>query len=962
MTEDLSLYALAPYDRQGADAQVIDFDLRLLHSTDPDIDKNARIAARQTELNTSLSGGLNNIQKITGLTYNYNTSGDVETRTSSTEREGAGLTYTYTVALNGVSKTGGEVSDEWKNVCELQARICEANGDTDMAAVYRSYNIFAITDALGALDPRKVDEVRADNSDFSRTLHADWHTRAALRIAQNMQEKYDAFKQNDPTRRLEKALDSVGMATPRVVQTDDQGQTRLVKTTVDAHGRDAALAAGANPNALHSATGDPLIFHAQDVESARALIEKGANLNVTAGNGFTPMHFAKSADMVALYRQHGLSVTAVNQDQQTPLHMVSIHGDKATAEAMIAAGADVKAVDAAGNTPLMIALLRRDADRDLTAYLAAQNYDGLDEGVKARQDEQLAAWLQNDENKAAYDAACAARAEQDAARTVSTEPVRRIVRDNVSKDMHIYSPADYRRVHRQVSRGIYDRNTDQTMLRGLRALEDNYSLPAGRIPVSVSDTKGSPITTSRRNSSSPAGQLHSNSEMYLYKLRRFNQLISNDDRITINGETQTVQNLFRGPDGNGLTPREAEALLKSGRKLNEEESRRVCTTLETVTRCVNPRGKIVVPIRGHRGDPYKGKGNPGFTISTQTQSRVVSDTIVGVRGTPAERQAQIDAMSGNGVFIKRNSELFENEKPMETGDITEMVGTHAGHDIHGNPLPQQPAPVPTPDAAHSDGAEDAGNNAGAATGTRTIHRYSTTDYNNAQAKVRGGLFKGRGRRRQEIVDPEMIGKIQDLEANFGLPSGPTNADGQTTSNANMYLFKLHQMCEWVGNDSDITVDGKTMSVSRYFRGADGNGLTPKEARDMLRSGKPLGDKDAARVAATLQKVERFVNPQGQIIVPVVGARGRFYLPRGGKSGFTQEQPPAAPTVVATPQEQPAAVVEPAAVTPEPDFMDPTPVDEAAVAHAPNNGTLRRSSRPLGADPIPGQGNINEGYC
>ena len=118
----------------------------------------------------------------------------------------------------------------------------------------------------------------------------------------------------------------------------------------------------------------PIVFQSRgdrggSVERVRALIERGANVNVTNHKGQTALHCAAKAgfvDIVALLLSHGANVDAVDANGETPLGTAlrSTAKDKARLAAavgeLLAAGADPHHADRQGRTPAAIASRQRD--------------------------------------------------------------------------------------------------------------------------------------------------------------------------------------------------------------------------------------------------------------------------------------------------------------------------------------------------------------------------------------------------------------------------------------------------------------------------------------------------------------------------------------------------------------------------------------------------------------------------
>ena len=121
-----------------------------------------------------------------------------------------------------------------------------------------------------------------------------------------------------------------------------------------------------------------------DLGAVKALILRGANVNVAQGDGMTALHWAAergdSAMTVTLLRAKA-NVRAVTRiGDYTPLHIAARTGNLAVVKALLAAGSDAKAVTTAGTTALHFAAASGNAGA--IAALAARGAD-----VNAREKE-----------------------------------------------------------------------------------------------------------------------------------------------------------------------------------------------------------------------------------------------------------------------------------------------------------------------------------------------------------------------------------------------------------------------------------------------------------------------------------------------------------------------------------------------------------------------------------------------
>jgi len=96
-----------------------------------------------------------------------------------------------------------------------------------------------------------------------------------------------------------------------------------------------------------------------DTETAKMMIEMGADVNARNDSGLTPLYWASLrsfTDIAKILIEMGADVNVRNKDGYTPLYWVSSEGHTEIAKMLIEKGADVNAKNEVGETPLQSAL------------------------------------------------------------------------------------------------------------------------------------------------------------------------------------------------------------------------------------------------------------------------------------------------------------------------------------------------------------------------------------------------------------------------------------------------------------------------------------------------------------------------------------------------------------------------------------------------------------------------------
>lgn len=123
----------------------------------------------------------------------------------------------------------------------------------------------------------------------------------------------------------------------------------------------ALLARGADINALNGIGVTPL-FNAcvyAKPTIAKYLIEQGADILLSNKNNFAPLHLALAYHMPGVARQlveNGADIHQVTSDQWSPLHMAIRNNHSGIALSLITKGADVNSKNGDGFTPLILAI------------------------------------------------------------------------------------------------------------------------------------------------------------------------------------------------------------------------------------------------------------------------------------------------------------------------------------------------------------------------------------------------------------------------------------------------------------------------------------------------------------------------------------------------------------------------------------------------------------------------------
>ena len=112
--------------------------------------------------------------------------------------------------------------------------------------------------------------------------------------------------------------------------------------------------------ALAAESTTPLIdaVRRHDRVAVSGLLDQGADVNASSGDGTTALHWAAQNDdlpMLELLLETGAGVNAATRFNVTPLELACLNGNAAAIERLLEAGADPNATSREGQTPLMTA-------------------------------------------------------------------------------------------------------------------------------------------------------------------------------------------------------------------------------------------------------------------------------------------------------------------------------------------------------------------------------------------------------------------------------------------------------------------------------------------------------------------------------------------------------------------------------------------------------------------------------
>ncbi len=116
-------------------------------------------------------------------------------------------------------------------------------------------------------------------------------------------------------------------------------------------------------------TGDYPLFYAVctgNTDEIKSLLNK-RTVNSRAFNNQTPLHFACKKEVAELLFYAGADISAIDDENMTPLHRASLFDYKEVIPFFVEKGSDVNAINVYGSTPLHFAVYN--SDKDIVEFL-----------------------------------------------------------------------------------------------------------------------------------------------------------------------------------------------------------------------------------------------------------------------------------------------------------------------------------------------------------------------------------------------------------------------------------------------------------------------------------------------------------------------------------------------------------------------------------------------------------------
>ncbi len=489
-------------------------------------------------------------------------------------------------------------SPQWKEACELQAQLCQ---NPELAAVYRTYDPIAIArhihGAVSAEEGPKLLRLKERTPTVGTLIHATIITDLAVDVSKQIQEQYRTFER-----------ESNHLRTVQLTQTHIDAFEIAVRTN--------------NLTAV-----DKILTEQPDMV---------ANYQVVTNKSIVEL--ASSPEMSQKLLQADQARKTIKAEPTSlTLENADLTHSRLETNAPTATTADIPAAPeiSIAETPLLAVDVPEIDPMDATP----EDIQNIEPGPMPVIPEATPEVPPADEAIV-----------PDTAGTETptpTEPTQRTVEVRYSetvetpRTVHTYIRGDYKHADKKLKAGLYttrrhrqnNEDPDADMIKKIEHLENEHGLPPG---------KG-----------------RSNAAVYLYKLHQMQRFVSDKTDMIMNRRTTNVADYFHKQGG--VTPAEAEQLLRSGQELTPEQAQQLVITLGLVEKAIGPKGYRLFQIAGEPANNpnYLRNGRSGIRTSTETRAQSVPKTIT-VTGTDEVIAEQLAALRAqNGVTVLSTTEITE---------------------------------------------------------------------------------------------------------------------------------------------------------------------------------------------------------------------------------------------------------------------------------------------------------------
>ncbi|KAF5839130.1 ankyrin repeat-containing domain protein [Dunaliella salina] len=254
-------------------------------------------------------------------------------------------------------------------------RVMDSGGRTPLNLAILSGNLDAVK-AILEFDPKCLDMPDAAGDTAMHTVVEEGHKPDILAYLLSLKPK-TLNAQN-----MNRSEYSSGnwLLRGEVVEPLDKTPLMVALESGNIESAQALIEAGADLNILNFDKRAPIHLALEEGEEpiVELLLQKGADPNVPSQDLISCLHYCATRGpirLLHLFLEKGGNVKAANEDGWTPLHLSCRSGKADRAEALIKAGADVNAVNSQGSTPLHLAAvnghlpivqLLREAKADIT--------------------------------------------------------------------------------------------------------------------------------------------------------------------------------------------------------------------------------------------------------------------------------------------------------------------------------------------------------------------------------------------------------------------------------------------------------------------------------------------------------------------------------------------------------------------------------------------------------------------